>query len=40
MRRNPTARVVSHDDDGDDNENRQVDEIAVQRVNTYTNGTI
>ena len=39
MRRNPTARLVNHDDYHDDNENRQVDEIAVQRVNAYKNGT-
>ena len=41
MRRNPnvTARLVNHDDYHDDNENRQVGEIAVQRVNAYKNGT-
>ena len=39
MSRNPTARLVNHDDYHDDNENRQVDEIAVQRVNAYKNGT-
>ena len=39
MRRNPTARLASHDDDGDDNENRQVGEFVVQRVNECKNGT-
>ena len=39
MRKNPTVRLVSHGDEHDDSENRQVDEIAVQRVNAYKNGT-
>ena len=39
MGRNPTARLVNHDDPHEDNENRQVDEIAVQRVNMYKSGT-
>ena len=39
MGRNPTTRLVNHDDYHDDNENRQVGEFAVQRVNDYKNGT-
>ena len=39
MRKNPTVRLVSHGDVHDDSEDRQGDEIAVQRVNQYKNGT-
>ena len=39
MDRNPTVRMASQDNGHDDRENRQVDEIAVQRVNQYKNGT-